>query len=50
MIVGCPSCVVNNCFKGHLLNYLVDFDKTWQDDRFMALLNNHSNGSIPLHI
>ena len=29
---GRPLCVVNNCFKGHLLlNYWLDFDQTWQD-------------------
>ena len=28
MIVGCPSCVVNNCFKGHLLlNYWLELTK-----------------------
>ena len=27
-----PSCVVNNCFKGHLLlNYRLEFDQTWQE-------------------
>ena len=24
MILGCPSCVINNCFKGYLLNYGLD--------------------------
>ena len=40
VIFGCPSCVFNNCFKGHLLNYWLDY---------VALLNNCSNGSSPLH-
>ena len=30
MSVVCrQSCVLNNCFKGHLLNYQLDFDQTW---------------------
>ena len=29
-VLCCASCVVNNCFKGHLLNYWLDFDQTWQ--------------------
>ena len=46
-----PSCVVNNCFKRHLLlNYSLDFDQTWQEWSYMALFNNCSNGSGPLHI
>ena len=34
MIIGCPSwfvhhgsCIVNNCFEGHLLNYWLDLTK-----------------------
>ena len=26
-----PLCVVSNCFKGHLLNYWLDFAQTWQE-------------------
>ena len=30
-IVSRVSCVLNNNFKGHLLNDLLDFDQIWQD-------------------
>ena len=31
-VVRRSSSVINNCFKGHLiLNYLLDFDQTWQE-------------------
>ena len=30
-IVSRLLCFVNNHVKGHLLNYWLDFDKTWQE-------------------
>ena len=30
-VVRCVSSVFNNCFKGHLLNYWLDFDQTWHE-------------------
>ena len=29
--VPCAFYIINNCFKGHLLNYWLDFDQTWQE-------------------
>ena len=37
--VWCPSSVVNNCFKGHiLLKYWLDLDLTWQEFSLYGLL------------
>ena len=46
VIIGLPSCVVNNCFKGHLLQrYCLDFYQICRNDPY-----NLSNGSGPMHI
>ena len=50
MIIGCPSCVINNCFKGHLLNYWLDFDQLGRNDPYIALFKNCSNGSGAMRI
>ena len=44
------SCVINNYFKGHLLNYRLHFDQIGSNYSYMALFNNCSNGSGSLHI
>ena len=44
------SSIVNNYFKGHLLNYWLDFYQTFRNDHYIALFNNCSNRYGPLHI
>ena len=50
MIFGCPSCVVNNCFK--VLSYTTGWilTKLARNDPYVALFNNCSNGSGPVYI